>query len=151
MSEFKTIETQEQFDAAIADRISRLKAQHSEASAELQKKLEALTMENASLQQAIKDSTDKYANYDTTLADLQAKVKNYETASVKSRIAHEVGIPYELISTLQGSTEEEIKAHAETLSKFISKPAAPLATPERVQTDADETRQALRSMLTGAN
>lgn len=74
------------------------------------------------------ENAKKYSEYDKKLADLQAKVKGYETGSVKTRIAHETGIPFELAERLSGDTEEEIRKDAETLSKFIGgvKKSAPL-------------------------
>lgn len=66
--------------------------------------------------------------FDKTISDLNGKVSTYELASLKARIAHEKGIPYELAGRLTGDNEETLKADAESLSKLIgsaSKPAAP--------------------------
>ena len=67
------------------------------------------------------DNAKKYAGYDKTVADLQAQVKGYETSSVKMRIAHETGIPYEMANRLSGETEEDIRKDAAMLARFITK------------------------------
>ena len=69
---------------------------------------------------------------------LRAKIKDYETASVKARIAHETGLPYELANRLTGDTEEAIRQDAETMAKFIAKPAAPMRSTEEPIGDSKE-------------
>ena len=54
-------------------------------------------------------------------AKKDAMIKSYETNSVKMRIAHENGIPFELASKLSGDDEESIKKDAETMAKFLKK------------------------------
>lgn len=74
-----------------------------------------------------------YAGFDKTLSDLQAKLRGYEASSVKMRIAHETGIPYEFADSLSGETEEEIRANAKGPAGFFgaAKPAlAPLKSTE---------------------
>ena len=119
---FEIIDTQEKFDAAISERLRRERETVSKKYADY----------DELKQKAAEDNAKKYSDYDTKLADLQAKVKGYETVSVKTRIAHETGIPYELAGRLSGNTEEEIRKDAETLSKYIgsTKKTAPLRTPE---------------------
>lgn len=132
MSEFKTIETQEQLDGIIKERIEQ--AKRSEAKkfegyaspddvAALNKQIEELTSASTA-------AAEKYANYDKELAERDAKIKKYETASVKSRIAHELGLPYGMADRLTGDDEESIKADAEALKKIIGtqpKNTTPLA------------------------
>jgi hypothetical protein len=69
--------------------------------------------------------TKQLTEKDTAITDLTAKNKAYETASVKARIAHEKGLPYELAERLSGETEEDIAADAEKLSQFVSAGRAP--------------------------
>ena len=137
MSEFKTIETQEEFDAAIKARLDRntktvtdevKKSYEGYISPDEAKKLteqvDTLTAQTEGLRQQL---TEK----DTSIADLTAKNKAYETASVKARIAREKGLPYELAERLSGESEEDIAADADKLSQFVSagKASAPLYTP----------------------
>ena len=127
---FEPIETQEAFDAAIKSRIER---NTKSVTDEVTKKYEGyISPEDASKQTAelnkqIKDLTAKLGERDSSIADLTAKNKAYETASVKTRIAREYNIPYELADRLSGDTEDDIKKDAEKLSAFVGrKKAAPL-------------------------
>ena len=127
---FEPIETQEAFDAAIKSRIER---NTKSVTDEVTKKYEGyISPEDASKQTAelnkqIKDLTAKLGERDSSIADLTAKNKAYETASVKTRIAREYNIPYELADRLSGDTEDDIKKDAEKLSAFVGrKKTAPL-------------------------
>ena len=125
MSEFKVIETQEALDAIIKDRLDRQKKAVTD---EIKKQYEGwISPEEA------KKSTDqiaalngKLSDSEKTIADLTAKNSAYEISSVKMRIAHETGLPYELAERLSGTTEEDIRKDAETLAQFTSQaPATP--------------------------
>ena len=154
-NEFKAIETQEDFDAAIKARLDRntktvtdevKKSYEGYVSPDEVKKLNdqitSLTAQTEGLRQQL---TEK----DTSIADLTAKNKAYETASVKARIAHEKGLPYELADRLSGETEEDIAADAESLAQFVSagRNPAPLYTPAVNTGAANPTDAAYRSML----
>ena len=131
MSEFKTIETQEELDAIIKARLDRntktvtdevKKGYEGYISPDEVKKLNdqitSLTAQTEGLRQQLTER-------DGSIADLTAKNKQYETASVKARIAHEKGLPYELAERLSGETEQDIAADAEKLSQFVSAGRAP--------------------------
>lgn len=120
--EFKAITTQEEFDSAIQARLERCKTTTTE---EITKKYEGyispddFSKKEAESTKKINDLNAQLNAKDGSIADLTAKVKAYETSSVKMRVAHEVGLPYELADKLSGETEEEIKKDAETFAKFI--------------------------------
>lgn len=118
MAEFKTIETQEELDNIIKERLSRER----EASA---KRFEGF-ISPEDHQKALAKVTQSFDDYKKAhdgdaqiIEDLNAKVKTYETASLKSRIAHEVGLGYEWIDRIGGSDEESIRADAESLKKLV--------------------------------
>lgn len=105
--------TQEEFDAALeaavkertagairerVDRANRQKKELSSENRELSEQLQTLTAE-----------LDAYKQKEL-LRDLAAKV------------AEEVGVPADV---LRGTTEEELRAHAESLKAYIGKPSAP--------------------------
>ena len=127
---FEPIETQEAFDAAIKSRIDR---NTKSVTDEVTKKYEGyispedVSKQTAELNKQIKDLTAKLGERDSSIADLTAKNKAYETASVKTRVAREYNIPYELADRLSGDTEDDIKKDAEKLSAFVGrKKTAPL-------------------------
>lgn len=159
MGEFEAITTQEAFDAAIGERIRREREttakkyegyispeDHQKTIAEYETKL---TDANTKLSEA----ETKEANHVKELADRDAKIKKYESDSVKTRIAHEVGIPFELSGRLSGDDEAAIRKDAETLLAAIgnTKPTAPLATGEPSGTDLANSaaNAALKKTLAG--
>ncbi|MCD7748457.1 MAG: DUF4355 domain-containing protein [Oscillospiraceae bacterium] len=154
MAEFTPITTQEEFNAAIGERLKRERETLGKKYAdydELKAKVSDYEQQIATLNQTITDSTKKYAGYDKTMADLQAKVKGYETASVKTRIARETGIPYELAERLSGETEEDIRKDAETLSRVLGRQkqqTAPLRSTEPAGNGKREALRALTAELT---
>ncbi len=121
MSEFKPIETQEAFDAALKDRLERQKKSITD---EIKKQFEGWISPEDAKKSAdqIAALTGKLSESETKIADLTAKNSAYEISSVKMKIAHETGLPYELAERLSGSTEDEIRKDAETLSQFTSQP-----------------------------
>ena len=144
MSDFKTIETQEALDAIIKERLNRAEEKWqkqyegflsnedvTKLKAEYEKQLSSL---NASY--AEKDKA--YADFDKIKPELEAKVATYETNSVKMRVAHETGLPYEMANRLTGSNEEEIKKDAESLVKLIGNQSKipPLANHDVKPSDA---------------
>lgn len=152
MAEFTPITTQEQFDAAIGERLGRERETISKKYGDyddLKSKNSAYEKQIGDLNRSMEEQSKKYAGYDQQLADLQTKVKGYESHSVKTRIAHETGIPYELVDRLSGETEDDIRKDAEALAKFVGKndaPPAPLRSTEPAGTDSKHA--ALRALTT---
>lgn len=101
---------------------------------------------------ALTAANEKAAKYDADIAERDVKIKSYETASVKTRIAHEAGLPYELHSRLNGETEDEIRKDAEALAKLVkASTVPPLATAERPVSKQDAQKAALASMVKDLN
>lgn len=90
--EFKIIETQEAFNEAIKGYIPPD---------------EALKL------------NEKISVQEAEIADLKSKNLSHERSLLRSKIAHETGIPYELSERLSGETEAEIRADAEKLSEYV--------------------------------
>ena len=140
MAEFTPIETQEQFDAMVKDRIARAE----KAAAEKYSDYDSVKTQNADLSsqiarltEQIRKQTETIDGNKTVVDDLTAKVQAYETASVKTKIALELGLPYQMADRLSGTDEESIRRDAEALVALIgsNKPVAPLGTGEPVITD----------------
>lgn len=144
MAEFTPIETQEQFDKMIANRLERaenkIRAEYADydsikaAHEKLTTDFEALKAEN--------DGSK------ATIAELNTKISGLETNQLRTRIGLEHNIPLEMISRLAGTTEDEIKADAEAMAKFVTAPnSAPLRTNE--QPPADDKKAALKALRDG--
>lgn len=135
MAEFTPINTQAEFDAAIADRLSRQEriiTQRYEGAMPASEvaKLKAGYQETITgLQKQADDAGAKLAASEKQVTELSARIKGYETDSVKTRIALETGLPYGMATRLTGETEDDIRKDAEALRGMMAQqaPVAPLA------------------------
>lgn len=137
MSDFKVIETQEQLDAIIGERVKRAERRAEERAAEkysdyddLKTKAQTYEKQIADLSEQIKGGETKQAEFTKQIEELTGKVHQYETASVKTKIALETGLPYQLAEKLTGDDEEAIREDAKKLAEFVAKPAAPMGSME---------------------
>lgn len=150
MSEFKTIETQEELDNIVKERIRREREKFGDYD-DLKKRVSELESENGALKATVEETKQTIAKSDAQITELQGQVSNYETASLRTRIALQNGLPYDLADRLQGADEEALKADAERLAGFM-RPAthkAPLRDTEPAMGD-DKTmqmKQMLRELL----
>ena len=141
MSEFTIIETQEQLDRVIGERIRRAEATAEAKAAEKYQDYSAVKTQNEELTKQIAQLTEQITKQTETIDsnkaivdDLTAKVQGYETASVKTKIALELGLPYQMAERLNGADEQAIRKDAEAIVKLIGaqKPLAPLGSGESV-------------------
>lgn len=134
MSEFTPINTQEEFDAAISNRIKREREKYTGWLSPQQIEagyvpIDTVNQMKASLEEKIaelngtaEESAKKYADYDQQIADRDAKIKSFETASMKTRVALELGLPYGAAEFLKGEDETSIRESAEAF-KALQGPA----------------------------
>ena len=146
MSEFKTIETQEELDNIVKERIRREREKFADYD-ELKKRVSELETENGALKDTVEETKQTIAESDARITELQGQVSNYETASLRTRIALQNGLPYDLADRLQGADEEALRADAERLAGFMrpATPQAPLRDTEPPIGD-DKTMQ-MKQML----
>ena len=146
---FKPIETQEELDNIIKDRLKRERESTQKryegwiSPEDHQKALDASN-------KAFDDFKKAHESDEQTIADLTAKNKAYETATLKSRIAHEVGLSYEWTDRISGEDEESIRKDAESLKKLVGAGAQPIPTKNtEAGEDVDSGKAALRKVLNG--
>ena len=156
MSDFKTIETQEELDRIIGERVAREKERlerNSPFKAELDQLRTAkadLESQVGTLQSTIEQSKAGQEDYTKQISDLTSKVAGYETANLRTRIALQNGLPYDLADRLVGEDEESIKADAERLSSFVAKKqtTAPLKDLENISNGKNSAWSQMASSLT---
>lgn len=155
MSEFKTIETQEQFDEVIKERLERAQetarkevrdeySDYEDLKKQISEKDEKLT----ELGNQLKEAKSKEDGTNTKLQELQSKVQKYESDSAKTRIAQEFGIDSQLANRISGENEEEMRADAKKLKEIIGDTRwrkAPLKSSE--PEEEDEKKAAYKKML----
>ena len=149
MADFKPIETQEQFDEMVKERLKRER--------DTVKKDYEGYLSPADIAEKYKgylSPEDVEAKYKNHLAPeevdkLRRQIKGYETDSVKTRIAHESGLSYDAVQFLRGEDEESIRKSAESLKGMIGSATglAPLASTEGSL--GAERDAALRNTLKG--
>lgn len=147
MSEFKVIETQEQFDEALKDRLEReRKATRKEFEGFLSPAEVAEKYKDHLSAEEVKEKYKDYLSPDK-VAELNQKIKGYETDSAKTRIANEMGLSYDAIQFLKGDDEEAIRQSAESLKGLVGAyNVAPLASSENNSAVQDA---ALKNTLKG--
>ena len=124
MADFKAINTQEEFDNAIKDRLNRAENKiREEYKSWISPDDQAKTAENykaeiENLKAAHSKELEKYAGYDQKFADFESKIHGYEVSNLKMRIAQEKKLPLESVEFLQGEDEESIKQSADRLASL---------------------------------
>lgn len=127
MSDFKVIETQDELDKVIGERLIRQKEsilKQFEDYDQIKSKVTELETENNALKNAAEETKKALESKDHTVSDLNEKISGYETTNLKTRIALQNGLPIDLADRLTGSDEESIKADAERLAGYM-KPSTP--------------------------
>lgn len=151
---FKVIETQEELDNIIEGRLARQKQQYEEQLQgydQLKTQYEDLQKESAGFKSALEEANNKASTSEQLIADLQSKVTSYEQAQLRTKIALQKGLPFELADRLAGTNEDELKADAERLAGFLApkEPTAPLKSVEEPGITGENA--AYRSMLQNLN
>lgn len=156
MAEFKPIETQEELDRIISERLMRERSSMEKKFSDyispddLSSRMQDLNDQIAGLTIKLGESSEKQKEYEQTIAEKDALIKKHETASVKSRIAHEIGLPFESIAFIQGEDEESITKSAEALKGLVGKGSAmPMASSD--PSTANTTEAGLKDVLSQLN
>lgn len=119
MSDFKIIETQEQLNEVIGERLKKA-AEKAEEKFSGWTSPESLEKIRADYEAKIKALEEAAAGVQTKLDEKDAKIaegEKYRTDLEKTRIALAAGLKVEYAERLQGETAEEWKKDAETLAK----------------------------------
>lgn len=149
MGDFTPIESQEQLDKIIGERLSRDRESRKKEYEGYVSPADyaAKCKEYDSTIEGLKKTIEDGKAVATELEDYKTQVKKYEIGSVKTKVAHELGIPYEMAERLRGETEEDIRKDAEALKgMFPKKPAPPLRSDE---TPANQSQAAMKKLLNG--
>lgn len=157
MADFTVIETQEQFDAAIGERIKREKETLAKkyegylSPEDFKTKTSEYDTKIGDLDKALKEANEKIAGHDKEIAERDKKIKDYESSSLKTRVAHEAGLSYDAVKFLRGETEDDIKKSAESLKALVGtgKGAPPLASGENGNGADAALRNTLRELRKG--
>lgn len=145
--EFKAIETQEELDRIIADRLSRERAKSTSERDALMLEKSKVEKELGEVKSALEKTSDETKNYKDELEKAKTKLSSYEMESMRTKIGLQNGLPYELTGRLVGKTTEELEKDAKRLSEFLGRhqPIAPLKDTER-KTEDDPYKKLLSNV-----
>lgn len=152
--EFKVIETQEDFDKAIQKRLAQKDREAAEKYQDYLSpdKVSALKEEYdkklLDAEEALKKANEQIAGHEQIVSDLTKRATTAEGDLLKSRIAHESGVPFELAGRLVGSNEDELKADAEKFASYLAPKSAP---PLRSSDESNNSNSGLANMLSQIN
>lgn len=151
MSDFKVIETQEQLNEVIGERIRRAEEKAAEKYSDydaLKSKNEEYATQLGDLQKQLQEQAEKIEGHNAEVDALNAKVQAYESSSLKTRIALESGLPYKMAERLTGDDEASIKKDAEMMVKLIgANQTVPLGSPEGNITKEASTREIFKEWM----
>lgn len=152
MGEFTPINTQEELEAVLKDRLARESKKYEELDKqfkEAQAQLQTAQSKIQDYEKTVAGHKDETEKLNKSISEANEKLKGYERDALRTKIALESSLPYDMKDYLKGETEEEIKASAEILSKFAkgSAGAPPLNNPEGAPKDKDPKDAAYEKML----
>ena len=151
MADFKAIETQEELDLIIQERLNRQKVSLEKQYAgyeELKVRNEELEGQIATLEQLKADLEGGQSAHDNNIAELNSKIAKYELSNLRTKIGMEYGIPFDITNRLMGDDETSITEDAKKLVELIGRqdPPAPLRNPDS-NLGSSEKDGAYRSLL----
>lgn len=122
MAEFKPIETQEEFDAAIKDRLHRegetIRKEYADYD-DLKKAKATYEDDKKALEKTIGEGKTRIKELEDQIKESNKKIHGYELDALKTKVATEAGLPFELRGRLNGDTEEELRKDAENFRKSL--------------------------------
>ena len=154
MADFKIIETQEQFDERIKERLERAeksaanKAREEFAGWTSPDDLKALNDAHAQELEALRTTQakelEKYAGYDEKFTAQEKKIHELETSALKFKIATEKGLSPEAVEFLKGDSEDAIKDSADKLVKLSG--GSPVGFTKNTEPRTNPTAEAFREI-----
>ena len=130
--EFTPIESQEQFDAMVKDRVERAKKSAQKEFETQLKDLESIKTQMTEKENELNSLRQKIADMDgenkTKEESYQSMLKELSTVkldALKQKIAIEEGIPLEMANRLNGEDDESIRNDAKTIKGFMGSKTLP--------------------------
>lgn len=139
MADFKTIETQEQLNEVIKDRLVREREAVKKEYEEKYKDYEDLKTRATGFDDEKKNLEDTILQGKADLDKLQTENKRLTGEALKVKIALQNGIPFEMAAKLSGDDEESLNKDAQNMAKYMQGNKPPLRNPESKSAEAGET------------
>jgi len=155
---FKPIETQEQFDELIKERIGKAKEsvrkeyegyispEQYEAfkgyisPEDMESKINPMSEQIQSLSDLLESANKKIeelgsdiSKKDKEISDRDEKIKSKDIYALKVNAALKYGVPIEICGRINGETDDEIEADARNMAQYTGKSYAPMKNPEHTE------------------
>lgn len=133
---FEPITTQEEFDERIKQRLGREKETHAKETKTLQDAIKELTGERDSYKTKLEEQEENYKTkleeQANKLSGLQSEADGYKLANLKTKVALDSGLPYQMAERLKGDDVESLTKDAEAMAEIINinRPTDPLKNTE---------------------
>lgn len=124
MAEFKPINSQEELDAIVKTAVAEAIGKYAD--------YDKVKNNAAAMQKALDAANSTISAHDAAVKSLNDEISSLKIAAEKTRIANELGLPFDFGARLTGTTEDEIKADALVLQKTllgVKQPAPPMFNP----------------------
>lgn len=150
--EFNPIQTQEEFNARIKDRLEReretVKKDFADYDA-IKKRNAELEKELSGMRSNLESFAEKSKSREDLVAELTEKVKNYETREMKRRVAYEAGIPVEFSDRLTGENEDALREDAEAVAELLNSLRKTQPLMKDTEPEVNNEDSAYRALLQG--
>lgn len=157
MAEFKVINTQEEFDECIKERLERAEKKAKESfngwispdslKEEMKKAEEKYKGEIETLKKNHAEELKKYEGYDEKFNAQESQIKSLTISNLKNKVAMEKKLPLDAIEFLQGEDEKSIMESAERLSKLSGQQHSIGYTRNTEKEKGNATDEALKELL----
>lgn len=119
MADFTPINTQEEFDQRIQERLSRERAtieKKYEDYEQIKKDRDSFSSQIEDFQKTAKENADKITTLETQLTEANQKAAGFELENLRTQVAIDKKLPMELRGRLNGKTKEELEKDADILA-----------------------------------
>ena len=151
MAEFKPIETQEQLNEVIGERLKRAEEKAEAAAAEKYADYDEIKKQNDELLNQLNEARKDLQTKDEAIIEKDKIIEesaSYRTDLEKTKIALGAGLRIEYADRLRGETEEEWRVDAEALAKdFAAAHSTPPLGNSEPKIDKPSTKDQLQNWL----
>lgn len=143
--EFTPIESQEQFDAMVKERVERAKKSAAKEFETQLKDLEGIKEQLTSKDEEITALKAKIGDFESekksseeSYQSMQKELSELKLKALKTQIAMDNNLPTDMADRIKGDDEEAMRADAEKLASYVNRKVAPSFKTEEVPSDPAE-------------
>ncbi len=143
--EFTPIESQEQFDAMVKERVERAKKSAAKEFETQLKDLDSIKEQLTSKDEEITALKAKIGDFESekktseeSINSMQKELSELKLKALKTQIAMDNNLPTDMADRIKGDDEEAMRADAQKLASYVNRKVAPSFKTEEVPSDPAE-------------